>query len=88
MVSELEYAQLAGRVYNATEVNRLPVPLGWVEEIWIPDTSTGFSAGVYRKGDEVVISFTGVEQIAGNHGVECHALQIDARTAQQNPIVF
>jgi Ca2+-binding RTX toxin-like protein len=60
MADLLDYAQLSGRVYFRTDENRTPIPNGWTELSWIgDDPNTGFSAGAYRKGNEVVISFTG-----------------------------
>ena len=60
MVTLNEYAQFSGIVYAKTQPNRLPIPSGWVEERpWQADTLLGFSAGVYKKGSEIVISYTG-----------------------------
>jgi trimeric autotransporter adhesin len=58
-----EYAQFANRVYMRTDENRTPVPTGWVELQWIRDRElTGFSAGVYKNGNEIVISYTGTNE--------------------------
>ena len=57
-----EYAQLAGRVYNRTTTNRVPLLKDWIEVNWYLDNFFGFSAGVYRKGSEVVISYTGTNE--------------------------
>jgi RTX calcium-binding nonapeptide repeat (4 copies)/Lipase (class 3) len=62
MATEIEYAELANRVYVRTSLNRTPVPIGWTEQRWIPDTLSGFSAGVYKKGNEIVISYTGTNE--------------------------
>jgi len=60
MPTNQEYAQLANRVYFRTPANRTPVPAGWTELQWVPDRAlTGFSAGVYRNGSDIVISYTG-----------------------------
>ena len=59
MVTTLEYAQLSGRAYAATQKNRTPVPAGWAELGWFPDQANGFSAGIYKKSSEIVIAFTG-----------------------------
>jgi Ca2+-binding RTX toxin-like protein len=59
VVTTLEYAQLSGRAYAATQKNRTPVPAGWAELGWFPDQANGFSAGIYKKGSEIVIAFTG-----------------------------
>lgn len=49
MVTSDEYAQLSARVYAATDVNRIGIPLGRSQLQYIPDgTLTGFSAGVFR----------------------------------------
>lgn len=64
MASASEYAQLSGRAYDRTLVNRTALTNGWTELTWIPDDpSTGFSAGVYQKGNEIVISFAGTNEI-------------------------
>jgi Ca2+-binding RTX toxin-like protein len=62
MVSVSEYMQIANRIYNKTPRNRIDYPLGWTEKLWISDTWSGFSAGVYKKGDDVVIGFTGTNE--------------------------
>ena len=55
-----QYVQISGRVYARTEENRMFVPDGWTELSWLRDTAiTGFSAGVYLNGNEIVIGFTG-----------------------------
>src|SRR3569623_263078 len=55
-----EYAQFSSIVYAKTQENELSIPTGWVEERpWQSDTLSGFSAGAYKKGSEIVISFTG-----------------------------
>ncbi len=53
------YAQLAARVYAAQRENRTEIPTGWSELEWIPDRWNGFSAGVYKNGNDIVIAFTG-----------------------------
>jgi len=63
MASIDEYAQLSSRVYSAVfDSNRTPVSLGWEQLYWQADTTMGFSAGAYRKGNEIVISYTGTNQ--------------------------
>jgi hypothetical protein len=44
--------------------NRVPVPLGWTELYWQPDTATGFSGGIYRNDQtgEVVVAYTGTNE--------------------------
>lgn len=59
-----EYAQLANRVYKRTDENRTPIPDGWLELSWTPDRElTGFSAGVYQSGNDIVIAYTGTNQM-------------------------
>lgn len=63
MATELEYAELSNRVYKRTDENRTPVPAGWTELRWLPDPAfSGFSAGVYQKGNEIVIAYTGTNE--------------------------
>ena len=60
MATRDEYVQMSGRVYSRTRPNSMFVPDGWTEQIWLRDTAiTGFAAGVYRSGNEIVIAFTG-----------------------------
>ncbi len=59
MPTLFDYAQLASIVYKKTEINSLPDPTGWQTVLWDPDAISGFAAGAYRKGNEVVISYTG-----------------------------
>jgi hypothetical protein len=55
-----EYAQFSSIVYAKSQQNKLPLPTGWTEERpWQADTLLGFSAGVYKRGNEIVISYTG-----------------------------
>ena len=63
MTTDKEYAQLANRVYNRTDENRTPTPTGWKELSWARDAAfSGFSAGVYQKGNDIVISYTGTNE--------------------------
>jgi hypothetical protein len=58
MTSELDYALLANRVYTRSLLNRTPLVSGWQELEWLTDDpDTGFSAGAYLRGNELVISF-------------------------------
>lgn len=71
MADAIEYALMAGRVYQTTrgQINWLPdlLPLGWTEFFHAPDTTTasvfsataGFEAISFQKGNEIVISFAG-----------------------------
>jgi hypothetical protein len=57
-----QLALLSTRVYARRDVNRGPMPLDWQELSWLPDSFTGFSAGVYRSSSDpsrIVIAFTG-----------------------------
>ena len=63
MPSDIEYALLSTRVYDASPRNKTGVPAGWTELTWQPDYRfSGFSAGAYRRGSEVVIAYTGTNQ--------------------------
>lgn len=65
MPSDIEYALLSTRVYAASSENRAGLPEGWTEQSWQPDAGfSGFSAGAYRRGGEVVIAYTGTNQTA------------------------
>ena len=60
MATALEYAELLNRVYRPTGEDRTPVPEGWTELRWLSDPAySGFSACVYEKGNEIVISYAG-----------------------------
>lgn len=52
MVTDIEYAQLANRVYNRTDENRTPVPtgLGWTEKKWLPDAALKKRGQAEKKG--------------------------------------
>lgn len=69
MATDLEYAQLSARVYDATNQNRAAIPPGWQELLYLPDSLVGFSAGVYAKGNEIVISFTGTNETVPDFGL-------------------
>lgn len=67
MANDLDYAQMASRVYaNRNLENRTPVPYGWREHRWIPDDAAGFSGGAYINDAtrEIVISYTGTNEDA------------------------
>jgi len=60
----LEYMQLSERVYASSDKNDIGIPAGWEELDWqIDDPDTGFSAGAYQKGNEIVIAYTGTNGI-------------------------
>ena len=63
MPNDIEYALFSTRVYAASVKNRTGVPAGWTELTWQPDYRlSGFSAGAYRRGSEVVIAYTGTNE--------------------------
>ncbi|MCX7149367.1 MAG: hypothetical protein NTY05_08130, partial [Rhodocyclales bacterium] len=65
MLNTIDYALLATRVYDASANNKTGIPVGWNELIWQRDyNQSGFSAGAYRKGSALVISYTGTNQTA------------------------
>ncbi len=63
MVTEIEYALMAGRAYQSTrsDINLFPTLLGWSEPLdkRLRDATTGFEAGYFQRGNEIVISFAG-----------------------------
>jgi len=64
MASVLEYMQLSERVYDALRNNKIGIPAGWEQLDWqIDDPDTGFSAGAYKKGNEIVIAYAGTNDI-------------------------
>ena len=62
MLTVNEYAQLSARTYDRTRVNKITLPADVAEEHWQDDDLLGFSAGVYKKGNQVVIAFTGTHK--------------------------
>ena len=73
MTTDVEYALMAANVYESSrkEPNQIPRPAGWDRIIWMPDNasdpslvlnSMGFAAGVFQRGDDSVISYTGTNQ--------------------------
>ncbi len=70
-MTELELMWLASNVYNSSGINSLPKPNGWTEIAYSPDYNfSGFSAGAYKNGNQIVISYTGtndkVDWLYGN----------------------
>lgn len=58
-----EYAQLSTRVYPRTDENSIPVPAGWTELQRTGNASlSGFAAGVYQNGNDIVIAYTGTNE--------------------------
>ena len=62
MATNLEYAQLATHVYSRSPENQTPLTGGWTQIAGQADDTWGFSAGAYRRGDEIVISFAGTNE--------------------------
>ncbi|UVT17015.1 MAG: hypothetical protein H8K04_05530 [Nitrospira sp.] len=67
MVTELEYALMAGRAYQSTRAEKNWFPTldsyGWLEplEKRRRDPATGFEAGYFQRGTEIVISIAGTD---------------------------
>lgn len=64
MPTALEYMQFSLGVYASSDLNSIDPPTGWTQADWQPDQISGFSAGCYVNGDEMVISFTGTNDAA------------------------
>jgi len=73
MADKFDYALLSGAAYPRTDANKIKLNdpySGWdsdwkeLPELQVPgdDPITGFSAGVYQKGNEIVIAFTGTDE--------------------------
>lgn len=62
MATDIEYALMAGRVYQSTrsEINWFPdlQSLGWTE-FMLQQQPSGFEAISFQKGNEIVISYAG-----------------------------
>ena len=60
---EIDRALMAGAAYFSTrpEINRLPIPAGWAEQIQnrVSGGSSGFEARTFQKGTEIVIAYAG-----------------------------
>jgi len=64
MPTTLEYVLMAGASYisNRPEVNRFPVPVGWIEAVDERKTKpSGFEATYFAKSNEIVISYAGTD---------------------------
>jgi hypothetical protein len=64
MATAVEYALMAGASYISTrpDVNKFPVPDGWVEAVDERKTKpSGFEATYFTKANEIVISFAGTD---------------------------
>jgi len=77
-VEVTDYAWLSAVVYRRQDENQLKAESkGWTEEKYISDNSEDatysgddsghFSAGVYSKGTEIVIAFTGTNTATDEH---------------------
>lgn len=86
MAAEVEYALMAGRIYQSTRatMNWLPdlLSLGWWEQRHEINDVSGFEAVSFKKGSEVVISFAGTgsnvdwwANAGGHFGVTTEQLQ-------------
>ena len=75
MTTDVEYALMAGNVYESSrnKINQVPVPPGWDRLLYVTDDAGsagpgnvfnfGFGAGVFRQGNDIVISFTGTNEL-------------------------
>ena len=63
MTTTTEYALMAGGAYRSTraDINEMPAPQGWTESLdeRKVDDATGFEAGYFQRGSEIVISYAG-----------------------------
>jgi hypothetical protein len=63
MIAKETYAQLALWAYKRTPENQASNPSGWTELQRIGnDDVNGFSAAVFKNGNEIVISFAGTNE--------------------------
>jgi len=100
MANISEYAQLSLLVYDVHDTNKIKVPSDdWNQiEYLANDPATGFSYGVYEKGNEIVIAYTGTDpdswndwqaDIGNGSGVGsaqlCQAALVAARIIAENP---
>ena len=69
---QIDYALMAGHAYRTTraEINWIPAPSGWTPFFPVPDDSTaaafpvgntGFEAIAFKRGSEIVISYSGTD---------------------------
>ena len=65
MADERDYALLSDSAYKKAPENTIdPEVSGWKKVESVPDhIFTGFSAGVYEKGSEIVIAFAGTDEV-------------------------
>jgi Ca2+-binding RTX toxin-like protein len=63
MATIQEYSLLSTSVYPRTDVNAAPLPQGWEKIVVTGNESiSGFSAGAYKNGNEIVIAYTGTNE--------------------------
>jgi len=60
MVTDIQYAQMAGAAYvsNRSKENKFPIPTDWTP-LKYKEYSSGFEAVSFQRGNEIVISFAG-----------------------------
>ncbi len=63
MPTTLQYMQFSLGVYAASDRNSIDSPADWPRTAWLPDQPSGFSAGCYVNGNEMVISYTGTNDV-------------------------
>lgn len=87
MANALEYALMAGCVYQTTRagINWTPIPPGWTEFEHVVNKDSGFEVSQLRSGTEIVISFAGTaalnDWIHGNMPLANGALSDQLRLA-------
>ena len=68
MATDIQYALMAGASYISTrsDVNKFPVPDGWVESIEDRQKKpSGFEATYFQNGTDIVISYAGTNGDGG-----------------------
>ena len=65
MATDIDYALLSANAYfsQRNPVNRIGIPKNWTLIERLPIAASGFEAAAYRNGSEIVIAFTGTDQI-------------------------
>src|SRR3990167_9139294 len=76
MATTIEYALMAGASYVSTrpDINKFPVPQGWVSFAHVPNnpdypaftSASGFEAISFTNGTEIVISYAGTYDVPLN----------------------
>jgi Ca2+-binding RTX toxin-like protein len=57
-MTDIDYAWLATAAYNATIINKTPVP-GWTALTRADNPDSGFTAAAYQNGNQIVIAYAG-----------------------------